>query len=454
MINYHKFLILFFSISFFVSFAYAENYSEICQNVSDENPIVVATNNQYYETGDSGIVYGCVSDVAHFKGVNIHIGTIDEVIVGGAVVPDENGFFSKEFVLDASCDDLPCGAFWSVDVDANQEFFAYSNFIVNGPGLESMFRTDMVESLIQDKKWVDSKPRDISSDDKTLLLLKFQEIAIMNLDDREIKEIHIPLNFESNSHIYNPQFSKDSIDDIFFIFNGDLYKLDTRNDDLQKLIENIKDYDLTNNGKIIFSNGGSTLDDELFSVWQSDLDGTNKINLLENKKDVGIFDVSFDESKLLFTKTTYDQPFVHNFLMIYDLNENKFASIPELDVYCGDLPKWSPNSNVIIYQYGSCDRHYPEARIYTYDLDGNSHFLTESDHLTTEFLISNDGVFLYYNLAPEGVYQMTLAQPVPEFEEIVGFVLIIAILSVLILHRLNYFRLFSEKLIASSHVES
>jgi len=113
-----------------------------------------------------------------------------------------------------------------------------------------------------------------------------------------------------------------------------------------------------------------------------------------------IFDVNFDDSKLLFTKTTYDEPFVHNFLMIYDLNEKQFANIPELDIYCGSLPKWSPNSNVIIYQYGSCDRHFPEARIYTFDLDGNSHFLTESDHLTTQFLLSKNAVSLSYNLAP------------------------------------------------------
>jgi hypothetical protein len=439
-INYSISLILLFGISFFVSFAYAENYSEICQNVSDENPIVVATNNRFYEIGDSGVVYGCVSDEANFMGINIHVGTIDSVIVSGSVVPDEDGFFSKEFVLDASCDDLPCGAFWSVDVDANQEFFAYSNFIVNGPELESMFRTDIVESLIQDGKWADSKPRDISSDDKTLLLSKYQEMAIMNLDDRVIKEINVPLNLEENTNIYNLQFSKDSIDDIFFIFEGDLYKLDTRNNDAQKLIENIKDYDLTNSGKIIFSNSGSTSDDELYSVWMSDLDGTNKINLLENKKDVGTFDVSFDDSKLLFTKTTYDQPFVHNFLMIYDLNEKQFASIPELDVYCGGIPKWSPNSELIISQYGSCDRHYPEARIYTFDLDGNSHYLTESDHLTTEFLISNDGIFLYYNLAPEGVYQMTLAQPVPEFGEIVGFVLILTLLPIILLYKFSYIK--------------
>jgi len=433
---------LFFSISFFISFAYAENYSEICQNVSDENPIVVATNNQYYEMGDSGIVYGCASDEAHFKGINIHIGTIDEVIVGGAVVPDADGFFSKEFVID---DKFESG-FLSVDVDANQEFFAYSNFVVSGPARESFFRTDIVESLIQDEKWANSKPRDISTDDKTLLLSKFQEIAMMNLDDRQIKEISIPIDFGTNSNLENPKFSKSTINEIFFIFESNLYNIDTSNDDTEKIIENVEYFELTTNDKIIFSTQGSNLNDELFSVWQSDLDGTNKINIIENKKDVKFFDLSHDNSKLLFNKVTYDEPFVNKFLMIYDLNAKQFSDIPELNIYCG-VSKWSPNNELIIYQYGSCDRHFPEASIYTYDVDGNSHFLTEVDHLSTEFLISNDGVFLYYNLAPNGVYQMTLAQPVPEFEEIVGFILIIAILSILILHRLNYFRLFSEKTI-------
>lgn len=410
---------------------------DICKTISDDNPIVIATNNQYYEMGDKGIVYGCVSEKAHFKGININIETGDKIVVGGAVVPNENGFFSKEFVVDEEFDI----GFSLVTADANQEFFADSDFVVSQRTQKSFFRTDNVESLIHDLKWSNSKPQDISTDDKTLLLSKFQEIAVLNLDDRQIRDITIPLDFETNSNIENPMFSKNKTNEIFFIFEDNLYSVNLDESNVKKLIENVEYFDLTSNGKIIFSNTGSSLDDELFSLWMSDLDGANKINLLDDKKDVGIFDISFDDSKLLFTKVTYDEPFVNQFLMIYDIETKQFSEIPELNIYCGPIPKWSPNNELIIYQYGSCDRHFPEASIYTYDLDGNSHFLTEVNHLSTDYLISNDGLFLYYNLAPHGVYQMTLAQPVPEFSQIVGFVLILTFLPIILLHKFNYLKL-------------
>jgi len=115
-------------ISGITYFEHGRNDSQdICKTVSDEHPIVIATNNQFYEMGDNGIVYGCVSENAHFKGINISIESGDNIVVGGSVVPNENGFFSKDFVVDNEFDI----GFSIIKADANQEFFADSDFIVS-----------------------------------------------------------------------------------------------------------------------------------------------------------------------------------------------------------------------------------------------------------------------------------------------------------------------------------
>ena len=73
-------------------------------------------------------------------------------------------------------------------------------------------------------------------------------------------------------------------------------------------------------------------------------------------------------------------------------------------------------------------------------MDGNSGFLTYVDYFDTEFIPSHDGVFLYYNIPSEGIYQMTFAQPIPEFETIAGMILVITLIPILLLIKFNKFR--------------
>ena len=233
--------------------------------------------------------------------------------------------------------------------------------------------------------------------------------------------------------------------EILFNFEDHLYKIDVITSSTDKIIENVEDFDLALDNKIIFSAKGSnwTESDETFSLWISNQDGTNLVNILENHKDVKYFDVSSDDSKIVFSKSSFREPFVDKFIIIYDIETKQFSEISELNMYCGGNPKWSPNSELIIYQYGNCDRHFPEASLHITDLDGNSGFIAEVDYLETDFIPSNDGVFLYYNSALGGVYEMTLAQPIPEFETIVGIILVIALLPILLLGKVNKTRTFT-----------
>lgn len=86
-------------ISTSISFAEITK-NELCNKVSEENPIFITTNLEQYERGDSLLAEGCVDSIAHFKGINVLIYDPDGcVVTGGSVVPNPDGTFSREFVL-------------------------------------------------------------------------------------------------------------------------------------------------------------------------------------------------------------------------------------------------------------------------------------------------------------------------------------------------------------------
>lgn len=431
-------MILFFSISFFISFAYADSQVEICKNVSDENPLVVATNTRYYEMGDSGTVFGCVSQNAGIKEITLTITLYDDLALEEKVISDEHGFFSTDFVIDDKFEI----AFWLVEASAEGEI-GQEGFVVTQRMYKSFFRTDDVESIINDQSWSDLSPVDISGDDKILLLSGFQRIITMNLEDKTFQEIDIPIELDQYEVINNLQFSKTSTDEIFFTFQNDIYKLSTATDTAEKIIKDVIFFDLTSENKIIYSTRGSNWfeTEGIFSLWSANSDGTDVVNIIENEKDINIFDLSPDDSKILFTKAINREHLWDTFVYIYDLETKQISKIPKLNIYCGPTPKWSPNSQLILYQDANCDRHFPESSLNISDLDGNHGFLTEVEYLGTEYMISNDGTSVYYNLAPTGVYKMTLAQPIPEFETFAVMILALTLVPILLWRKFKIMKL-------------
>ena len=410
---------------------------DICQNVSDENPIAVATNTRYYEIGDSGTIFGCVLKNPAFDEITVTVGYPNDFRVEEKVIPNEDGYFSINFEIK---DKLDLG-FWQLEANS-ADSNAYDGFVVTQTTPKSFFRTDNVESIINDQTWSNLTPADISSDDKILLLTGFQRIVMMNLEDKIFQEIQIPIELDKNSSITKAQFST-TTDEIFFTIHNDLYKIKISNGHTVQIFEDVEFFDLTFEDRIIFSTSSSNEleSEESFHLWSSNSDGTDIVNLMEYNKDIKIFDVSPDGSKLLYTKSVLREPIWDTFVMIYDIETKQISQVPELNIYCGPTPKWSPNSQLIVFQYASCDRHFPETSLHITDIDGNRGYLTELDVFNSEYVISNDGSSIYYNLDPTGVYKMILAQPIPEFETIAIMILTMTLVPMLLLRKFVFLKL-------------
>ena len=98
----------------------------LCVNVSKENPIHIKVETEDTENSTGVKVEGCVSEIAHFKGINIKVFDPNgEFVTGGAVVPESDGsfvrIFEQEFLVNGT---------YSVIADANNEFFATETFVV------------------------------------------------------------------------------------------------------------------------------------------------------------------------------------------------------------------------------------------------------------------------------------------------------------------------------------
>ncbi len=447
-------LVFFLIVFSLIPFAFAQLERDVvCEGLTDENPIIVYTDKkQYGDLDDKIIISICISPETYHKHMEMIIydsndseveRMFDPGFIPGESLELEPYFFIQEISLDSfEKDDQYYVTVYASGL-VGTAFFIYGDaieelkeFLAESQRTDkSFFRTNQIESVIEDPSWSKSKPQDISKDGKNLLLLDFQNIAILNLDDGKIDLVDYGIEFHAGTNIKKAKFAQNSLNEIVFNFEDHLYKTDVTTGNAEKIIEDIEDFDLTSDYKVIFSTKGSnwTETDETFSLWISNQDGTEIVNLLENHKDVKYFDFSPDDSKIVYSKISYSEPFVNKFVMIYDLETKQFSEIPGLNMYCGGNPKWSPNSELIIYQYGNCDRHFPEASIHITDLDGNLGFIAEVDYLGTDFTPSNDGVFLYYNSVFDGVYKMTLAQPIPEFETIAMMVLALTIVPVLLL---------------------
>jgi len=100
---------------------------EICNEVNEDNSIVVTTDKEKYDSGDIITVSGCLAENAQTKGVNVNILNPDgQRIAGTTFVPSE-GFFSETFMID---DEYNIDGTYSVEVDAAGLFQATKTFVV------------------------------------------------------------------------------------------------------------------------------------------------------------------------------------------------------------------------------------------------------------------------------------------------------------------------------------
>lgn len=111
-----------YSINAFAGFqeehvkVYLSRFGELCDSVSNENPIMVFTDKENYERSDRISVFGCLAEVALTKGINIIV--YDENgnrVDSHTFVPDDDATFSTEFEID---DSFAVDGIYTVEVDA------------------------------------------------------------------------------------------------------------------------------------------------------------------------------------------------------------------------------------------------------------------------------------------------------------------------------------------------
>ena len=107
--------------------AFAQESDEICNLVSEENPIFVTTEKEKYDSGDIITVYGCLAENAQTKGVNVRIyDPVGERIASTTFVPS-GGFFSEEFAIDEK---YAIDGTYTAEVDAAGLYQATKTFVV------------------------------------------------------------------------------------------------------------------------------------------------------------------------------------------------------------------------------------------------------------------------------------------------------------------------------------
>lgn len=122
-----KMIILFFVILGLFSTFSAFGDEDICNELDEDNLIVVTTDKEKYDSGDTIIVSGCLAKDAQTKGVNVNILNPEgQRIAGTTFVPSE-GFFSETFVID---DEYDIDGTYSVEIDAAGLFQATKTFVV------------------------------------------------------------------------------------------------------------------------------------------------------------------------------------------------------------------------------------------------------------------------------------------------------------------------------------
>ena len=306
-----------------------------------------------------------------------------------------------------------------------------------------VFKSDQIELLELEEEWSDPIPVDISNDGTKMLLFSgYQRLAIMNTEDNSIEELSIPIDFDEYSSIQHAMFDKENNNMVFLILDKDLYKIDFENNESILIIEDVGYFDVNPENKLIFSKPDPNWDstDLKFSIWMANPDGTNSEKILDKDIDQRAFDLSPDGTKLVFLRYVEKPPLLDQFITIYDFEKKEYFEIPGINVNCGMVPVWSPNSQYIIYVDTACKK-LPSAGIHITDFDGNSEQVTTLGVDAYQFrgyIASQDGAYLYYSVFPDGMYKITLAQAVPEFETVVGFVLVGSFIPIILIQK--YYR--------------
>lgn len=294
-----------------------------------------------------------------------------------------------------------------------------SMFFLNVTAQESFFTSDQVELIEIDLGWeLGGYPTDITGDGKTILLFSgCKDIALFDMDTNQIQHVNIPLELEEFKCI-NPQlhFSKLNDNEIFFVFEKNLYNFDLASDSAEKILEDVHLIDVIEDDKILFLYFDDYWNylEQKHAVWYIDEQGVPPKKFLDLQAGQRISDVSSDGTRLLLVDVTEEYRDVDKFTSFVDVQSGDSFQIPEINAYCGRTPDFITNTELMVYTQRGCD-HYPDETLYIADMKGNSEqiFWEEAGKFPIMgYLVSPNGKFLYFSIFGQGLYKMPLASAI------------------------------------------
>jgi len=249
-------------------------------------------------------------------------------------------------------------------------------------------------------------------------------LAIMSPDAEEVKKIVLPIKFESiitarispsNDHILigGSYYKDDNSRTGLFVYNiqtGTITQI-TNGSDYQ-----YSGYaDWTAGENIVYVDrvfDEITHESEGTTIWLVDPDGSKRV-LYTGSEQLGEMDVSPDGRRIVFVKPLY--PFKPTSeLTVFDMEKKEFRTVLESDGLAS--PRWSPNSELIIYNvYGTSKPGGSTLKIASVDGTLKEYLYGGVYNAPHNSLVSPDGSFILFDLDNNQLAKMELMKPIPEF---------------------------------------
>ena len=124
----------------------------LCRMVSEEDPILVTTRRDSYSVGDVLLAEGCVDDAGRFDDISVVIWDPEgKTVATKTVVPDQDGIFAEEFVLDQGV--FLVNGTYSVTAQADEQYYSTKTVTVPEFGIAVLvFGAGLVTILALQKR--------------------------------------------------------------------------------------------------------------------------------------------------------------------------------------------------------------------------------------------------------------------------------------------------------------
>ncbi|MBI5147262.1 MAG: hypothetical protein HZA84_08640 [Thaumarchaeota archaeon] len=325
-------------------------------------------------------------------------------------------------------------------------------FVVNEP----LFASNQITTIFRSSDYTEIRLLDWSPDGQNILLsysqaledgVPYSKLATFNVNSKTITDLDIPDTiFKEPYELIYGQFSP-SGEQVYFsnLSNREIYIFDMKQKTNTDTGIQAVSFSTDQQGNIFYAKEGkatSTGGNPEFHLLKYDTK-TNAAQEIANDPDFWSFDINADGTKILYRKTTDSgDGWAKRDLAIYDVNTKTSTIISRVEnADCGSQPIFAPNEELIIYHIQGCTKGWSGGSLGITDMNGNSEVLIPpTNDNPAYFVISPDGSHLVYRYpsyvngtATVGLYQMTLAKPVPEFGAITALILSLSLISVTII---------------------